>query len=64
MKNDDEVKLTLKPGAKGTLKLMALYGHKLVCIRYRYNKKAKHRYKTIELIIDQIFWKPKKRKTN
>jgi hypothetical protein len=62
MKNDyDAVRLTLKPGLRGTLKLLALHGNKLICVRYRYNKKARRRYKTVELIIDQKYWKPPKR---
>ena len=32
-----KTRLTRKPGQKGTKKLTALYGEKLVCVRYRYD---------------------------
>lgn len=47
-----------KPGDKGTRKLSKEYGNKLVCVRYRYDKKKKKRYKTIELIVEEVDWQP------
>lgn len=51
-----ETRLTLLPGQKGTKKLLQLYGDQLVCVRYRYDRERKKRYKTVELIVDEIPW--------
>ena len=51
--------LKLNPGQKGTKKLHQKYGDQLVCIRYRYDPEQKKRYKTVELIIEEIPWDPK-----
>ncbi|MBF0102642.1 MAG: hypothetical protein HQK77_17205 [Desulfobacterales bacterium] len=53
-----EARLTLKPGQKGTKKLLEQYGDRLICVRYKYDKEKKKRYKTIELIIDETDWEP------
>jgi hypothetical protein len=47
-----------RPGQRGTQKLVALYGDRLVCVRYRYDAASGTRYKTIELIVDQATWVP------
>ncbi len=51
--------LSLKPGRSGTKKLVARYGEQLVCVRYRYDEKRKKRFKTVELIIEEIAWEPR-----
>jgi len=38
-----QTRLTLKPGQKGTKKLIAEYGDQLVCIQYRYDPQKKKR---------------------
>lgn len=48
----------LKPGQKGTLKLVELYGSRLVCVRYRYDKQCRKRFKTVELIVEESPWSP------
>lgn len=53
-----EARLKLKPGQRGTKKLLAQYGDKLVCVRYRYDVERKKRYKTVELIVEAIDWQP------
>lgn len=53
-----DVKLTLHPGDRGTKKLVAEYADKLVCVRYRYDAKLRKRFKTVEIIVDVIPWKP------
>ena len=53
-----KTKLTLKPGQKGTKKLCEKYGPSLVCVRYRYDTAGKKRYKTVELIEEEIQWTP------
>lgn len=53
-----EIKATPHPGQNGTKELQAKYGDQLVCVRYRYDKIKKKRFKTIELIIDEKEWIP------
>jgi hypothetical protein len=36
-------RLKLKPGQKGTKKLLAEHGEALVCVRYRYDKELRVR---------------------
>lgn len=47
-----------RPGQRGTRKLLARYGERLVCVRYRYDAATATRYKTVELIVDQAPWTP------
>ena len=42
----------MKPGERGTKKLLAKYGDGLVCVRYRYDEEKRKRYKTVELIVE------------
>lgn len=51
-------RLNLKPGQKGTRKLVAIYGDQLVCVRYRYDHETCKRYKTVELIVEETDWQP------
>jgi hypothetical protein len=48
-----QTRLTLRPGDRGTKKLLAQYGDRLVCVRYRYDEKTGKRIKTAKLIIDE-----------
>ena len=57
-----QIKLKLKPGQRGTKKLLEKYGDKLICVRYRYDIKTCKRYKTAEIIIEEVPWKPKRKK--
>jgi hypothetical protein len=57
-----ETRLTLAPGQNGTRKLLARYGARLVCVRYRYDAEQRVRYKTVELIVDTTPWVPRQRK--
>ena len=52
-------RLILKPGQRGTKKLCAEYGERLVCVRYRYDEVQRKRLKTVELIVDEIDWEPR-----
>ena len=52
------VLLHLKPGQKGTKKLCAQYGDRLICVRYRYNVQCKKRFKPVELIVEERAWEP------
>ncbi len=55
-----KTRLNLKPGQRGTKKLVAQYGERLICVRYRYDEKRKKRVKTVELIIEETDWEPLK----
>lgn len=46
----------LKPGQRGTLKLLAQYGKQLVCVRYRYDEERHKRFTTVELIVSESEW--------
>jgi len=48
----------LNPGRRGTQKLLAEYGDRLVCVWYRYDEAQKKRFKTVELIVKAIAWEP------
>lgn len=57
-----ETRLTLRPGMPGTKKLVARFGQKLVCVRYLYDAAAQRRLKTVELIVEEVRWRPRGRK--
>ncbi len=49
-------RLKLKPGQRGTKRLVEEYGEALVCVRYRYDEKSGMRHKTVELIVESKPW--------
>ncbi len=53
-----EIRTVRKPGERGTQRLVAEYGERLVCIRYRYDMAKGRRYKTVELIVAEQNWNP------
>ena len=57
-----ETRATLRPGDRGTRKLVERYGKRLVCVRYRYDAVARRRYTTVELIVAEAAWAPTDRK--
>ena len=52
------IELHLKPGQKGTKQLLAQYGDRLICVRYRYDAQRKKRFKTVELLVAECDWEP------
>jgi hypothetical protein len=52
------VRLVRKPGQVGTKPYVAEYGARLICVRYRYDRAAKRRYKTIEIVVEEGPWSP------
>lgn len=48
----------LKPGQKGTIKLVEFCGSHLFCVRYRYDKQSCKRLKTLGLIVEESPWYP------
>jgi hypothetical protein len=53
-----KTRVNLKPGQKGTKRLMDQYGDSLICVRYRYDTAKKKQYKTAEIIISESDWTP------
>jgi hypothetical protein len=51
-------RLTLHPSQHGAKHLLAQYGERLVCVRYRYDEQRKKRFKTVELIVEESDWEP------
>ena len=45
-------------GQKGTKQLLAKYGDRLICVRYRYDALRKKRFKTVELLVAERDWEP------
>jgi hypothetical protein len=43
----------LKPGQKGTRRLVERYGNALLCVRYRYDEKRGVRLKTVEIVVEE-----------
>ena len=54
-------RLTLAPGQNGTKKLARRFGERLICVRYRYDEATKRRFKTVELVVDEIPWERSRR---
>ena len=52
---------TLLPGENGTKNELAKYGERLICVRYRTDCGTSKRYKTVELIEEEITRPQKKR---
>jgi len=52
------VRLRLPAGRDGTKKLTKKYGDRLICVRYRYDEQNGKRYKTVELIEEEMAWQP------
>ena len=50
---------TLRPGQKGTKRLLEKYGDRLVCVRYRYDSVNGKRYTTVELLEAESKWTTK-----
>jgi len=53
-----KTRVILKPGQKGTKRLVEQYGDALICVRYRYDAKAHKQYKTVEIIVSENEWTP------
>jgi hypothetical protein len=53
-----QTRLVLKPGQRGTIRLVKEYGDRLLCVRYRYDVERQRRLKTVELIVSETPWDP------
>ena len=47
-------RLKLRPGMRGTKKLVTTYGDRPVCARYWYDSERGKQYKTVELIVVEL----------
>ena len=54
-------RLNLKPGRKGTKKLVEQYGTSLLYVRYRYDDVRGVRLKTVEIVVEEKPWQPSAR---
>jgi hypothetical protein len=59
-----QTRLTLQPHQRGAKQLLAKYGDRLVCVRYRYDFEQKRRLKTVELIVEECHWIPETKGEN
>ena len=51
-------RLNLKPGQKGTKRLVEKYGNSLLYVRYRYDESRVVRLKTVEIVVEEKPWQP------
>lgn len=56
MLRDMKTQAHLKPGQKGTKRLVAEYGASLLCVRYRYDRIRGVRLKTVEIVLEEKAW--------
>lgn len=56
--SQSRVGLVLRPGQRGTKKLVKRFAEELLCVRYRYDESTGKRFKTVELILEEKDWKP------
>jgi hypothetical protein len=42
----------LEPNSRGAIKLAERFGKPLLCVRHRVDQDAKHRFNTVELLVD------------
>lgn len=58
MLKDMKTQSHLKPGQKGTKRLVEKFGDSLLCVRYRYDEKRGVRLKTVEIIVEEKPFRP------
>ena len=58
MLKDMKTHTHLKPGQKGTRRLVEQFGDKFLCVRYRYDEIRQVRMKTVEIIVEERPCKP------
>ncbi|MBU5613749.1 hypothetical protein [Geomonas azotofigens] len=51
-------RLNLKPGQRGTKRLVEKYGAALLYVRYRYDEERGVRLKTVEIVVEEKPWRP------
>lgn len=53
MLKDMKTQTHLKPGQKGTKRLVEKYGDSLICVRYRYDRLRGVRLRTVEIVEEE-----------
>jgi len=53
--------LTRRAGQRGTKKLTEKWGADLVCVRYRYDDARMERLTTVEIVVERVAWRERKR---
>ena len=53
MRKDMKTQTHLKPGQKGTKRLVERFGDALLCVRYRYDENRGVRLKTVEIVVEE-----------
>ena len=48
-----EVTKTLRPGDRGTARLLREYGDQLICVRYRFDAERNKHVTTVEIVVDE-----------
>lgn len=56
MLRDMKTRIHLKPGQKGTKRLVEQFGERLLCVRYRYDEKRQVKMKTVEIVVEERPW--------
>ena len=59
-----QTRLTLRPHQRGAMQLLAKYGERLVCVRYRYELEPKRRLRTMALRAEGCHWVPETKGKN
>jgi len=54
-----KTRLTLKPGQRGTRKLVEEYRERLLYVRYKYDAQRKRWIKSMEIIVEEVPWAPR-----
>jgi hypothetical protein len=54
---DSVVGSTMRPGTRGTAKLVRNYGDRLISVRYRYSDTPPTRFTTVEIVVATAPWK-------
>lgn len=54
---DSAVGCTMRPGTRGTAKLVRDYGDRLISVRYRYSDTPPTRFTTVEIVVATAPWK-------
>lgn len=52
---------TLQRGTEGTARLARRFGESFVCVRYRVDDAMRRRYKTVEIIVEEMTYRPSPR---
>lgn len=55
-----DIQRQIAAGAPGTKKYVREYGDRLVCVRYKYDKARGKKFKTVEIVVSEEPWTPRR----